>query len=774
MKRLTVVFLFIMMIWSDSDSQMWTKADSLSQKYLLQGKYDSALFYAEESAAILRGTLGEKNLRYASALTRLAVAQYYLGNYKKAEYYILKDAELRESLKAANDQEYLNTLRTASVICRKSGNYDEALTQIHKADAASRKILKEDTPQYADLLQSFAAVYHDLGSSVSDMVSFNTEEKYLKRAEAIYLKSGDETTEKLILNKSDQAALNNNIGNSPQAEFLLQEAIDLCLKVYGPASPGYGSALNNLGVLYYNIGNYKLAEKFLVEAVEVCTKSADTRKITKAICLNNLGALYHEMGNYIPAGKLISDAQSLLIEEQQQENPLFSVLLNNQASVIISQEYYATAENKSRERLAKAGRELMKADSIFRLNCRKPHPYYQAMTGNLGIWYNLAGEKDKSRNLLNEMAYDSGMGLRVVAMMSKMSVSSPIPSGPELNQGPDAAIIPISVNLLDQISASNMEGQYTGESDAFTNAILRMALGKANNIKKAVGPYHPAYATMLKMLIVTYASADDVIMEEELKLEYINVVNHKTLQDFSFLSDSEKELYFQTRLPDMHDFTSYSLKRKIKNPGITSHTYNNILLNKGLMLKSSTAMRLAILNSDDPALLRQYDEWIALQKEISVLYATPVEFRTRDVAVLEESANALERSLVASSQDFSTYRNGLQLTWEDVRKSLKPDEAAIEFTDFKKKEKDGGDEVIYCALIVRSNSAYPEMVKLFEENQLKAIIDRSGLNNINDINEIYGKATSQNDLLYNLIWKPIEAYLGDIRNVYISPSGTPE
>jgi CHAT domain-containing protein len=296
-------------------------------------------------------------------------------------------------------------------------------------------------------------------------------------------------------------------------------------------------------------------------------------------------------------------------------------------------------------------------------------------------------------------------------------------------------------------------------------------VGKANNIKKAVGPYHPAYAEMLKSLIVVYGSNDDVKTEEELTLEYMNVINHKTLQDFTFLSESEKEMYYQTRLPDIHSFTSYSLIRKRTNPLITRYTYNNVLLNKGLMLKSSTAMRLAILNSNNPDLLKKYDEWIALQKEISVLYSTPVEMRPQNLSALENKANAIERSLVASSQDFSDYRKGLQITWENVRNSLKPDEAAIEFTDFKKRERDGGDGVIYCALVVRSNSEYPEMIRLFNENQLKEIINRSGMNNISDINDIYGTVSKQDERLYNLIWKPIEQYLEGVKNVYISPSG---
>jgi CHAT domain-containing protein len=747
------------------------KADNLRIKYLLQERYDSALSFADEAAAQMRGAIGENNIQYAGMLNNLVVPQFYLGDYTKARYYILKELQLRESLKATEDTIYLNCLEEASLISRSAGIYEEALALIKKAEKKSLKIYGSLSPQYANTLISYAGVYHDFGCSVNDMIYINQEEEYLKKAELIYLKNGEKSKYEAIIDKSDQAAFNNNTGNLPLAESLMKEVIAFCKKEFGPASTTYAGVLNNLAVLYYNTGNYKLAEKFFVEAVDIYSKSPEAEKIQTGICINNLGALYHDMGNYKIALKLITDAQKIFLKDSQEDNPSYSVVLNNIAAVNLSEEYFASAENKNRERLLTSGMLLFKADSVFRINCQKPHPFFQTITTNLAIWYNIIGDKKKSSKLLNDMAFDSNLSLKVVAMMKKMSTSGyiPIGAGKKAHYGPEPVIIPVSINLIDQVSASNANNAV--DADAVTKALLRMIMGKATNMKKAVGPYHPAYAALLKSLIVAYASFDDVSSEEELTLEYMDVINHKTLQDFSFLSESEKELYYETRLPDMYSFTSYALTRKRKNPAITCNAYNNILLNKGLMLKSSTAMRLAILNSNSPELLKEYDEWISLQKEISVLYATPVEKRTKDVSVLENQANGLERSLVSSSQDFGDFRKGLQITWKDVRNSLKPDEAAIEFTDYKVREKDGGDAVIYCALIVRSNSEYPEMIKLFNEEQLKAIISNSTLNNISSVNDIYGTVNKNDDRLYNLIWKPIEVYLTGVKNVYLSPSG---
>ena len=755
------------------NSQPWLQADSLRMIYMGQMRYDSALYFAEEAAALMRGTAGENSLQYAGMLGKLTVSHFYLGNFTKAKYYISKEVALRESLKATNDAGYVTCLENASIICRKSGHYEEAFIQIKKAEKKAFKIFGAYGYEYANVLGSFAAVYHDMGCSVNDIVYLKQADEYLKRAENIYERIAEKSKGAEIVNKSNQAAYNNNTGNSPQAESLFREVVLRCKDKYGSSGTNYASALNNLAVLYYNTGNYKLAEKYFVEALDIYKNNPDAGSIQAGVCVNNLGALYYDMGNFEIAAGLLGDAQKTLENEWQQNHPAYAIVLNNQASAEILEEYYASPENKNNERLLNSGKIFLKADSVFGVNCQIPHPDGNVIRSNFAMWYSLSGNARKSVQMMYDQTFESNTSLKVVAMMNKMSFQGRIPfrEDQDAHSILEPLMIPVKIKLSDQLVNSSMEMNSSGDSEVSTRLLMELVLGKANNLKKAVGPYHPAYAEALKSLMAIYASVDNARAEEELTLEYIDVINHKTLQDFSFLSESEKELYYHTRLPDMHAFLAYSLSRKRKNPMITCSAYNNILLNKGLMLKSSTAMRLAILSSNDPVLLKEYNEWIALQKEISTLYATPVEMRAKDVSTLEKRANLLEKSLVKRSQDFSDYRKGLQITWEDVRNNLKPDEAAIEFADFKSRKKDGGDGVIYCALVVRPDSQYPEMVRLFDEKELEAIIGKTGGNNINYINNIYGTADRQDDRLYKLIWQPVEEYLGGIKNVYISPSG---
>src|SRR5690606_21603463 len=92
--------------------------------------------------------------------------------------------------------------------------------------------------------------------------------------------------------------------------------------------------------------------------------------------------------------------------------------------------------------------------------------------------------------------------------------------------------------------------------------------------------------------------------------------------NFAVLPEREKEFYFSTMSEDFDNLYAFALIRKNDNPQITELAYNNALKLKGLLLKSTTAMRDAILESEDSNLIELYMEWIDLKKQIAEGYAT--------------------------------------------------------------------------------------------------------------------------------------------------------
>ena len=86
------------------------------------------------------------------------------------------------------------------------------------------------------------------------------------------------------------------------------------------------------------------------------------------------------------------------------------------------------------------------------------------------------------------------------------------------------------------------------------------------------------------------------------------------------------------------------------------------LKNKGLLLKSSTAMRNAVQCSGDSILISKYDEWLDLNKEIAQKNS-----QGEDAKELQDIADSLEIILVNRSQEFSDFKQSQQLGWKDLR-----------------------------------------------------------------------------------------------------------
>ena len=180
-------------------------------------------------------------------------------------------------------------------------------------------------------------------------------------------------------------------------------------------------------------------------------------------------------------------------------------------------------------------------------------------------------------------------------------------------------------------------------------------------------------------------------------------------------------------------------------------------------------MRIAILNSKDTSIIAEYNMWVSLKKEISKLYSTEISERNTNPEELEQQANAIEKELVIGSQIFCDFEKLQMLTWESVKNSLKPGEVAIEFIRFTEGKK--SDTITYCALIITPESQQPEMIRLFEEQEIKSIIEVSDINNYKYVNGVYGTNEKTNEALYKLIWQPLESYLKDVKTVYYSPDG---
>lgn len=177
---------------------------------------------------------------------------------------------------------------------------------------------------------------------------------------------------------------------------------------------------------------------------------------------------------------------------------------------------------------------------------------------------------------------------------------------------------------------------------------------------------------------------------------------------------------------------------------LPKEAYDYTLLRKGILLSTQQEYRNQIrnnLNSEN----RETFSWDILHNE------------NDNYDIRNE---VIKRELVNKASKLESYLKNLSYTWLDVKNALKDDEAAIEFillynwTDINLNDVDPK----FIALIIRKDIEEPIPV-ILNPNIYFSNINPSDL------------LSQQNDLLYNLIWNPLEPYLNGVQTIFFSPDG---
>lgn len=284
--------------------------------------------------------------------------------------------------------------------------------------------------------------------------------------------------------------------------------------------------------------------------------------------------------------------------------------------------------------------------------------------------------------------------------------------------------------------------------------------------EKALGREHPYYVLSLNNLgrvysdMGDYAGAESFIREaDELQIRLVN-------QNFSFLSEQQRKLYWDAVSSSFE--RSYSLAYFYPSPTVKVLNYNNTLFTKGLLLRTTAAVRDAIYSSGDETLIGQYEELGRLRQQIDALRGKD-DGNREYIQTLETHADSIDKALAQASAAFRDLKADLEIRWQDVQASLKQDEAAVEFAAFRLYDKKWTNTTVYAALVLRPGMDAPVWIPLCEEAQIQELWartqGRSSSEQARILYDIFGRE------LYSIVWKPLEQELQGVKTVYYSPSG---
>jgi len=593
------------------------------------------------------------------------------------------------------------------------GDYAKAERYYLEATAIREKALGKEHPYYATSLNNLGLLYYSMGD-------YAKAERYYLEATVIWEKALGKEHPSYATSLNNLGGLYDGMGDYAKAERYYLEATAIREKALGKEHPDYATSLNNLGALYWNMGDYAKAERYFLEATAIREKALGKEHPDYATSLNNLGLLYDSMGDYAKAERYYLEATAIFEKTLGKEHPSYATSLIGLGLLYKSMGDYAKAE-----------RYYLEATAIFEKALGKEHPDYATSLNNLGALYDDMGDYAKA-----ERYYLEATAIREKALGK---------------EHPDYAT-----------SLIGLGGLYYSMGD-YAKA-ERYYLEATAIFEKALGKEHPSYATSLDNLYGLYLSKKEYTKALVYKQEQIKIKTAIVNKNFSFQTEQQRDAYWNANSGSF-EFT-YSLSFFHPVPESNALNYENTLFSKGLLLRTTNAVRDAIYSSGNQALIAQFEELGSLRQQISTLKQNGG--NETNIKTLEEKAEALDKSLTQSSVAFKDLKEDLAINWQNVRDNLQPNEAAIEFVSFKIFDKKWTDTVQYAALVLRPGMNAPEWVPLCSEEDLQEILSRAeGRSSEVKARILY----SANGLrLFNLIWEPLEKELNGVTTIYYSPS----
>jgi CHAT domain-containing protein len=587
------------------------------------------------------------------------------------------------------------------------------------------------------------------------------------------------------------------------AEQYLLEAIEIKKQLYPEANSSTGLSLNLLGLVYTSQNKYELAEHYFSEALSVFNKSVGPDHLYAGWVHNNLALLYYETKRLNKA--IDAMLRAIAIKESDSTASDFDIAASYRSLTDI----YMAAGN-----FGDAESSRLK---IISLLLTTPDDgslkYYWAMH-NIGRTYQLLEDNKKSllyfktaiqgkRTLLDSMSGDIASSL--------LSLGNSYIELDSLQEAllayQEAYRIFLSDTLKYQLEIAwcinnfgliYMKQGFLKEATKHYEETLerkRKLLGTRNsdwyltylnliNIKikerkleeaesallssmdsiQSIGALQNLYYPFLNTLFDVYylSGKPDLalpLIDTLIKMDYASITQvigaNPPYIVYRYLKKAEARL---------DQYFSLHRNANFRDSVFAQNSFNYILFHKGLLAGETNRWQNQLFSGKDYNALR---DSISYCKFLLHERLTQKDPNQKTIDSLEEQITVLEFQLASSFHLLGNERN--EIRWDDVALTLTPGEAAIEFVGYQLSNPFSQDSTFYLAMILRAGDSAPFMVPLCEERDLQ-----KSLANISDFHPGGPDSSDQSNELdaYELVWKPLEPYLQDIRRVYYSPGGT--
>ncbi|MBK6543755.1 MAG: CHAT domain-containing protein [Saprospiraceae bacterium] len=725
------IFINILMLvittnaWAQSVDtiQVRSEVDSLikqSRVLTNQQQFDLAIQLLDSAILVSKTTLGPDHAYFAKSVFNKAYIFYVMGKLDEAIQLYFQAEEIQKNYLGRLNASYANTINNIGIIYYLKDNYALAEKYYVEAKEIRGEVLGINSKEYSGSLNNLALLYRLQGDNPKSIKMFLEAKEIWKGAK----------------NKLDPgyAHIINNIGlgyvylgDYEKAEPLFFEAQEIWEKTVGKAHPDYALSLDCLGFLYNTKGDYAKAEPIYNEVIKSRLNAFGKDHVEYASAINNLATLYMKKGDYRKGETLCIEAKDIREKLMGREHNDYAESLINLANL-----YTLTLQYDKVEIL------LLEAKSIWEKSLGKEHTQYSIAIQNLANHYFRLKEYKKAEPL-----YFEAISIRSKAYGTMHEFYAAVIY--------NLATMYLEMGNYDQAEKLTMEAK----------EIWSNAFGKENE----------NYINTLGHLNAIYQGTNRTNQCAAIVFEMNELVRKLIEKAATYSSENQMLAYLQTFERSIGQIQSFS--QSYKSPELSKMAFNNALFYNGYLLENTQRLARSV-SGIDTLLQVTFKNWKSSQRKLSIEFAKPISER-KYIAEIEAEVEVYEKQLTQLSPQFKNAR--AVPSWEDVRNTLLPGTAAIEFVHFNEISQNNETKTKYAALLVKYGETQPYIIPLFEESKLYNIISSNKEQaNSELLAQLYSRGISPAKSvslagLYDIIWKPLDSILQNTTTVYYCPSG---
>lgn len=680
---------------------------------------EAGKIYHQSYYGVVEKEIAMKHKDHLEIINHLAAYSELEDKYTEAIKLLAKAKDIAQLKYDNQDVVYANELIQLAKLLIKLGDYDRAEANINEAlpiYELKRNRDDKNVPYQINALETQAKLFGIKGL-------FDEAEDNLSRTRKMILKAKIPISNELST-AEEMASLYIQLGRYSQTEELLNKLITEYERLYGKESIRLIDPLVNRGRILLAKGDYTEADKIAQRAYGIASKIYGNNSIKTAATQRLMADIYYQLGDY---EKAISNYQSALSSLERRFGRNHVDVARVLSQLALAQFYGGTDKNTVEKNLFDA-RDIV-ADKLG-----KDNPQYAELLKNLAVLYISKKQYDLAFNSLTVAAtiWQQKTG-------SKRNINT-------------ASIYQLTGDVYYQMkNFAKAEEFYNKSKDLY---------------ERFFSTSHPEYVKLLSRLSRVHYMTKDYKRARQRIEQALSNYQDFIKKYFPALSEREKARYWNTIKGDFEFYNTLALGKIDEFRDLSDQVYNYQLLTKAILLNSSIKIRERILNSTNEELKVLFAEWLRKKELLTLsLSMSPQQLAENEIdpAALNLEVEKLERTLSQQSELFGQSFDNKKITFEDVKKSLKPNEVAIEMVRFRYFDLNLTDSVIYAAIYIKPDMKKPAAIILPNGKNMEGRAFRFYRNSIIAETEDYQS--------YHVYWEPIQKELGQTSTIYLSADG---